>query len=456
MSVIDDLTSALGDAVLTGDRIAERHRGDSSLTGRILPLAVVRPASVAEVADALRICNAHRQAVVPQGGLTGLAGGANPCAGDVAISLERLSGIEEIDAAAGTMTVLAGTPLEVAQRAAEDAGFLLPIDLGARGSCQVGGNLATNAGGIRVIRNGVARDNVLGLEAVLADGTVLSSMNKMIKNNTGYDLRQLFIGSEGTLGIITRAVLRLRPLPAGRLTALCALDSYENVVALLKRAQKELAGLSAYEAMWESYFRFNCVAEGLRLFEATPAFAVIVEEDLQGHEAERERFEAFFGRALEDGVIGDALIAQSQKEVQTFWRIREGHALDRLPLLLNFDVSLPIGEIGRFADECGKALRAKFPEAHVSFFGHVGDSNLHIAFSVPRATEETAHAIDAVVYGLVGIYSGSVSAEHGIGLVKRDFLDRSRSPAELELMRRIKNALDPNGILNPGKVLGSI
>lgn len=298
MSVIDDLTSALGDAVLTGDRIAERHRGDASLTGRILPLAVVRPASVAEVADALRICNAHRQAVVPQGGLTGLAGGASPCAGDVAISLERLSGIEEIDAAAGTMTVLAGTPLEVAQRAAEDAGFLLPIDLGARGSCQVGGNLATNAGGIRVIRNGVARDNVLGLEAVLADGTVLSSMNKMIKNNTGYDLRQLFIGSEGTLGIITRAVLRLRPLPAGRLTALCALDSYENVVALLKRAQKELAGLSAYEAMWESYFRFNCVAEGLRLFEATPAFAVIVEEDLQGHEAERERFEAFLGRAL--------------------------------------------------------------------------------------------------------------------------------------------------------------
>ena len=456
MTVIDDLTSALGDAVLTGDRIAEHHRSDASLTGRILPLAVVRPASVGGVADALRICNAHRQSVVPQGGLTGLAGGANPGAGDVAVSLERLTGIEEIDAAAGTMTVLAGTPLEVAQDVAEDAGFLLPIDLGARGSCQIGGNLATNAGGIRVIRNGVARDNVLGLEAVLADGTVISSMNKMIKNNTGYDLRQLFIGSEGTLGIITRAVLRLRPLPAGRLTALCALDSYENVVALLKRAQRELAGLSAYEAMWESYFRFNCEAEALRLFEATPAFAVIVEEDLQGHEAERERFETFLGRALEDGVIGDALVAQSQKEAQTFWRIREGHALDRLPLLLNFDVSLPIGAIGRFAEECGTALQTKFPEAHVSFFGHVGDSNLHIAFSVPGATEATAHAVDAVVYGLVGTYSGSVSAEHGIGLLKRDFLDRSRSSAELELMRRIKYALDPNGILNPGKVLGSI
>lgn len=185
------------------------------------------------------------------------------------------------------MTVLAGTPLEVAQRAAEDAGFLLPIDLGARGSCQIGGNLATNAGGIRVIRNGVARDNVLGLEAVLADGTVVSSMNKMIKNNTGYDLRQLFIGSEGTLGIITRAVLRLRPLPTGRLTALCALDSYSEVVTLLKRAQQELPGLGAYEAMWESYFRFNSEADGLRLFEACPAFAVIVEQDLQGHDDDR-------------------------------------------------------------------------------------------------------------------------------------------------------------------------
>ncbi|MDX0403836.1 FAD-binding protein [Sinorhizobium medicae] len=456
MSVIEELMAALGNAVLTGDRITERYRSDASLSGRTLPLAVVRPGSVDEVAVALKICNAHGQCVVPQGGLTGLAGGANPRAGDIAVSLERLSGIEEVDATASSMTVLAGTPLEVAQRAAEDAGFLLPIDLGARGSCQIGGNLATNAGGIRVIRNGVARDNVLGLEAVLADGTVVSSMNKMIKNNTGYDLRQLFIGSEGTLGIITRAVLRLRPLPTGRLTALCALDSYSEVVTLLKRAQQELPGLGAYEAMWESYFRFNSEADGLRLFESCPAFAVIVEQDLQGHDAESERFEAFLGRALENGVIGDALVAQSQKEAQAFWRIREGHALDRLPLLLNFDVSLAIGDIGRFADECGQALRAKFPEAHVSFFGHVGDSNLHIAFSDPGATEETIHVVDDIVYALVGTYRGSVSAEHGIGLLKRDFLHYSRSPAELELMRRIKNALDPNGILNPGKVLGSV
>ncbi|NRP73050.1 putative FAD-linked oxidoreductase [Ensifer psoraleae] len=455
MSVIEDLTRSLGEAVvLTGERVAERHRSDASLTGRSLPKAVLRPASVAEVAAALKICNDHRQSVVPQGGMTGLAGGANPDPDDIVISLERLSGIEEIDTAAATMTVLAGTPLEVAQRAAEDAGFLLPIDLGARGSCQIGGNLATNAGGIRVIRNGVARDNVLGLEVVLADGTVVSSLNKMIKNNTGYDLRQFFVGSEGTLGIITRAVLRLRPLPAGRLTALCALDSYADVVALLKRAQRELSGLSAFEAMWESYFHFNCEAEGRQFFETAPAFAAIIEQDIRGHDGEREQFETLLGQALEDGLIGDALLAQSEKEAQAFWRVREGHAMDRLlPSLVNLDVSLPIGDIGRFAEECGKALSTRFPSAHVSFFGHVGDSNLHIAFSVPDADEETAHQVDAIVYPLVALYCGSISAEHGIGTLKRDFLDRSRSAAELDVMRRIKNALDPNGILNPGKVL---
>lgn len=454
MTVIEELVRTLGDAVLTGDRISDRYRSDASLAGRSLPKAVIRPASVAEVAAALKICNEHRQSVVPQGGMTGLAGGANPEAHDIVISLERMTGVEEIDSAAATMMVLAGTSLEVAQRAAEEAGFLLPIDLGARGSCQIGGNLATNAGGIRVIRHGVTRDNVLGLEAVLADGTVLSSLNKMVKNNTGYDLRQFFIGSEGTLGIITRAVLRLRPLPAGRLTGLCALESYADVAALLKRAQQQLPGLSAFEAMWQSYFGFNCAEEGLRFFETPPAFAVLIEQDTRGRDDERESFEAFLGQMLEDGMIGDALIAQSEKEAQAFWRVREGHGLDRLPSLVNLDVSLPIGAIGNFAEECGTALRTAFPSAHVSFFGHVADSNLHIAFSAPGATAATLHEVDGIVYGLVGRYRGSISAEHGIGVLKRDFLDRSRSPAEIEVMRRIKAALDPNGILNPGKVLG--
>jgi FAD/FMN-containing dehydrogenase len=453
--VIDDLIEALGaDAVLIGDRIGERYRSDESHTGRSLPLAVLRPSTVEQVSRALAICDRHRQPVVPQGGLTGLAGGANARGDEIALSLERLTGVEEIDAAAATMTVSAGTPLEVAQRAAEDAGFLLPIDLGARGSCQIGGNLSTNAGGIRAIRYGVVRDNVLGLEAVLADGTVLSSLNKMLKNNTGYDLRQLLIGSEGTLGIITRAVLRLRPLPAARLTALCALETYMNVVSLLKSAQRDLTGLSAFEAMWERYFRFNADALNLELFETRHAFYVLIEQDTGGGAEDRDRFEAFLAAAFEDGLVVDALVAQSEKESRAFWSIREGHMLDQLlPSLVNLDVSMPIGRLGDFASDCETALLARFPGAHVSFYGHVADSNLHIAVSIGDATEGELHEVDAIAYALVRQYGGSISAEHGIGLLKRDFLHYSRNQAEIDVMHRIKSALDPNGILNPGKVL---
>ncbi|MBD9371092.1 FAD-binding oxidoreductase [Rhizobium sp. ARZ01] len=455
MTIIEDLKNALGpDAVLTGAEIGDRYVSDASLTGRVPPVAVIRPRSVEDVSAALRICNAHGQTVIPQGGMTGLAGGANPRGGEVAISLERLAGVEEIDSAAGTMTVRAGTILETAQRAAEDAGFLLPIDLGARGSCQIGGNLSTNAGGIRVIRHGVTRDNVLGLEAVLADGTVLSMLNKMTKNNTGYDLRQFFIGAEGTLGIITRAVLKLKPLPAGRSTALVALESYEAVVAFLQKAQRELGALSAYEAMWQSFVRFSSEAEGVKLFDAEYPFLVIIEEDGDGSDAARERFEGFLGAALEEGLIVDALIAQSEKEARNFWTVREAIAMDRLlPSLINLDVSLPTGEIGRFAEACEAVLLARFPGAHVSFYGHIGDSNVHIAVSVANASEGDLHAVDELVYDLVQKFRGSISAEHGIGTLKRSYLGCSRSPEELDVMRRIKHTLDPKGILNPGKVI---
>lgn len=452
MTIIDELKHALGDdAVLTGGDIDDRYRSDASQTGRNLPKAVLRPVNVEAVAAALSICNAHGQSVVPQGGLTGLAGGANSTGADFALSLERLTGIEEIDAAAQTMTVKAGTPLEVAQKAAEAAGFLLAIDLGARGSCQIGGNLSTNAGGIRVIRHGVTRDNVLGLEAVLADGTVLTMLNKMVKNNTGYDLRQLFIGAEGTLGVITRAVLRLKPLPEGRATALCALESYDDVVKLLKRAQRDLSGLSAFEAMWQSYFRFTAKAENIRLFDHDPAFAVILETEGPHQNA---ALEAFLEGVLTDGLIADALIAQSEKERRSFWIVREGLAMDRLlPSLVNLDVSMAIGDLGHFAEACEGALRARFPGCHASFYGHIGDSNLHISVSVADAGEADLHEIDEIVYRLVALHGGAISAEHGIGTLKRDYLGYSRKPEELDVMRRIKSALDPNGILNPGKVL---
>ncbi len=449
MSIITALRAALGDAaVLEGASIGARHVSDRSDTGTKPPLAVVRPRSTAEVSTALRLCNEHGIAVIPQGGMTGLAGGGNPQGGEIAISLELMRGIEDVDTSAATMTVLAGTPLEQLQQAAADAGLFLALDLGARGSCQIGGNLSTNAGGIRVIRYGMARDQVLGLEAVLADGTIMSSLNKMLKNNAGYDLKHLFIGSEGTLGIITRAVLRLHPPPGEITTALVALSTYEDVVALLRRAQGGLGGIVAFEAMWPSYFTFNARALGLSFFTGDHGFWVILESTM-----DRESIEAFLGACMEDGLVQDALLAQSEKEAREFWSVREGFDIEKLPDRINFDVSMPISKIGAFAEECAAALKTRWPHSHHSFFGHVADSNLHICVSTEYGPGEDMHSVDEIVYGVVRKFEGSISAEHGIGTLKRPYLGYSRSADELAIMRRIKAALDPKGILNPGKVI---
>jgi FAD/FMN-containing dehydrogenase len=449
MSIIASLRQALGEAaVLEGAAIGERHVSDRSDTGKKPPLAVVRPRSTAEVSTTLRLCNESGVSVIPQGGMTGLAGGSNPQGGEIAISLELMRGVEEVDISAATMTVLSGTPLEQAQQAAADAGLFLALDLGARGSCQIGGNLSTNAGGIRVIRYGMARDQVLGIEAVLADGTVMTSLNKMLKNNAGYDLKHLFIGSEGTLGIITRAVLRLHP-PLGEITtALCALSSYEDIVALLRRAQAGLGGIVAFEAMWRSYYDFNAKILGLSFFTGEHPFWVILESTQS-----RESIEGFLGVCLEDGLVQNALIAQSEKEAREFWSVREGFNIEKLPNRINFDVSMPISKIGAFADECAMALQKRWPRSHHSFFGHVADSNLHICVSTEYGLGEDMHSVDEIVYGVLKNFDGSVSAEHGIGTLKRPYLGYSRSTDELAIMRMIKAALDPKGILNPGKVI---
>ncbi len=448
--MLEELGAALGpQGCLTGADVPEAARSDASRTGRDLPRALLRPATVEEVSRALAICHRHGVAVVPQGGMTGLAGGANPEAKAVALSLSRLSGVEEIDGEAMAMVVRAGTVLEVAQKAAEAAGFLLPIDLGARGSCQIGGNIATNAGGLRVIRDGVTRDNLLGIEAVLADGTVLSQMTKVVKNNTGYDLRHLFAGSEGTLGVVTRAVIRLRPLPAPRGTVLAALPDFAAVLRLLAMARAGLPDLSAFEAMWRDYFAFNQALLPHLLFTDPPPFAAILEA------AEGPELEALLEAAFEEGVITDALVARSVAEARRFWDVREGHAMEAgLPALINLDVSLAAGRLDGFAQACRAALLARFPAAHVSFFGHIADSNLHIAVSLPDGgSEAEAHEVDRIAYGLVRDFGGSISAEHGIGALKRDWLGYSRGAGELAAMRAIKAALDPKGILNPGKVL---
>jgi len=461
MPLLAELAALLDPAGLqTGDAIEVRFRKDWYAPLGAPPLAVARPRSTEEVSAILALCHRHGQPVVPQGGLTGLAAGATPHAGELVLSLERMRGVEEIDSQSGTMTVLAGTTLQAAQDAAREAGWLLAVDLGARGSCQIGGNIATNAGGNRVIRYGMMRDQVLGLEVVLADGTVLTSLNKMLKNNAGYDVRQYFVGSEGTLGVITRAVLRLAPLPSSTQTALCALASFEDVVKLLRHAQRALSGrVSAFEAMWADYYTLVTTrVPGVRApLPAGHPFYVLV--DLQGSDADADgaAFERMLEDAMTEGLIVDAAIAASGKEAESFWKLRD--AVAEFPQMwapnAAFDVSLPIGRIGAFADALRTAILAQWPGAELVNFGHVGDSNLHFSVHLPgvAAADFPEAAIDAVAYEVVRQFAGSISAEHGIGVHKKPFLHHSRSPAELALMRAIKQALDPKGILNPGRVI---
>ncbi len=424
------------------------------------PFAAVRPRTTAEVAAVLRLCNTHRVGVVPQGGLTGLAGGATPVDGCVLLSLERMTGIEDVDAAAATLTAWAGTPLQSIQEGAAAAGFLFALDLGARGSCQIGGNVATNAGGNRVIRYGMTRDLVLGLEVVLADGTVITSLNKMIKNNTGYDLKQLFIGSEGTLGVVTRVVLRLHPQPKSVCTALCTVDDYAGALALLRHVKEGMAEtLSAFEMMWPDFYEtVTRKVPGLSPPLPYGSGGYVLIEALGSDQAhDQSRFEAMLQAALEQKLITDAVIAQSRAESQALWRVRDasGELTQIFGPQAKFDVSIPTRDIGRFVEAAVAALKQRWPQAGTVAFGHIGDSNVHLNVHVDKESVASAameHEVEQVVYDLVRQWNGSVSAEHGIGLLKREFLGHTRTPEEIELMRAVKRTLDPFGILNPGKV----
>lgn len=450
------LVAELGDACVTrAADIEPRYFTAYNERPGVRPRALVRPRSVDEVSRALALCARLAQPVVPQGGLTGLARGAVALGGEVVLSMERFAGIDALDAAAGTLTVRAGTPLQVVQEAADAAGFTFGVDLGARGSCQIGGMLATNAGGTRAIRYGTMREQVLGLEAVLADGTVVSSMNRMLKNNAGYDLKQLFIGSEGTLGVVTRAVLRLHPKLAAPATALCRVRDYDAVVALWDR-MRTLPELVSFEAMWPAFYDYVARhTPGVAApFAADGGFAVLIEcaTSAPGRDA-GAALETALADAIDAGLADDAVLATSERQARDLWTLREGLAIDALPNLVNFDVSLPTGELGAFAARCDAVLRARWPDIVCLFFGHVGDGNVHIGVSRAAMTDADADEIDRRVYAIVREMGGSVSAEHGIGVLKRDYLAHTRSDAEIALMRTLKAALDPGGILNPGKVL---
>ena len=448
------LTKELGpDVILTGADISGKYHADSSGETAYPPVAVARPASTAQVSDILRICSAANQKVVVQGGLTGLCGGATPQEEEVALSLERLSGIEELDQASMTMTVLAGTPLQAIQDAADAAGFLFPLDLGARGSCNIGGNISTNAGGNEVIRFGMTRNLILGLEVVLADGTVITSLNKMLKNNAGYDLKHLFIGTEGTLGVVTRAVLRLFAKPEGRSTALVALESFEDVVRFLHFMSREFSGsLSSFEVMWDSYYDYiieHVPTVSSPFDERYPIYVLTEISDKSGQTA----LENALGGELEEDRILDAVICKSEREREAVWAIRDGvgEAMAVIMDNANFDVSVPINAMADFLNQLESEIKALLPDTALLVFGHIGDGNLHLVFTVDR--KEDRKTIYDVVYRQVGAYNGSISAEHGIGMMKRSYLHQSRSREELALMKLLKQAMDPNNILNPGRVL---
>jgi FAD/FMN-containing dehydrogenase len=449
------LAAIVGDRnVLNGKDFQDR----SEIWGTNQPCragVVVCPADTDEVSAVLALCHAAGQPVVPFGGLTNLVQGAVTGPDDIAISFERMDRIEDIDTTANTMTVQAGVTMQSAQEKADEAGLYFPVDIGARGNCMLGGNVSTNAGGTRVIRYGMIRESVLGLEAVLADGTVVSSMNTLLKNNSGFDLKQLFIGTEGVLGLITRIVFRLQACPRSHNVALVACDDYEKVIELLNAARQRLGGaLCGFEVMWDSYFHSVVEPEGRLASPISPShrYYIIIEATGTQPGPDDEAFEAAIGEMFEAGLCADGVIAKSDAERDSIWAIR--HEVEWVVRDAHvFDVSLPIADVYEYNETITAAIKGDIDGARVVTFGHLGDNNIHICVLCGGRTEANAQIIERHIYESLRPYGGAISAEHGIGLEKRGWLQVSRSPAEIELMKTLKRALDPHNILNPGKVV---
>ena len=464
--LLQSLSDVVGAAhvLVDGDRSAYEVDWRKRYHGRAL--AVVRPGSTDEVAAVLRACGRAGVAVVTQGGNTGLVGGGVPDASgtQVLLNLGRLNRIRRLDADNLTVTVEAGCVLQTLQESAAAQGFLFPLSLASEGSCTIGGNLAANAGGTQVLRYGNARELCLGLEVVTAQGEVWDGLSGLRKDNTGYDLRDLFIGSEGTLGVITAATLKLYPLPGATMTALASCPSIQACVELLRRARQRLdAGLTGFEVM--ERFSLELVA---RHFPQLPRplapapWTVLLELAGADESAARESLEALLGEALEAGVVDDAAVAASLAQSHALWHLRESIPLAQAEEGLNIknDIALPVSEVAGFVDAMAAELRAAVPGLRLVTFGHLGDGNLHYNLQAPEGIDAAAflreheHALNQRVNDAVMARGGSFSAEHGIGALKVGELARRKSPVALGLMRAIKGALDPDNRLNPGRVLG--
>ena len=430
-------------------------------------LAVVRPAHTEEVAAVVRACAAAGAGIVPQGGNTGLVVGSVPddSGTQVVLSLGRLNRIRAMDGANLTLTVEAGCVLQTLQEAAEQAGLLFPLSLAAEGSCTIGGNLATNAGGTQVLRYGNARDLCLGLEVVTAQGDIWHGLSDLRKDNTGYDLRDLFVGSEGTLGIITAATLKLYPRPAAQLAAWASVPSLEAAVQLLGLAHQHLgAGLTGFEVMGQ--FALSLVAKHFAQqrvpFLTDAPYGVLLENsdsESEGHA--RAQCERLLETAFEQGHVSDAVVAESLQQARALWHIRESIPLAQAEEGLNIkhDISIPVSLIPQFCEQTDALLQREVPGVRLVNFGHLGDGNLHYNVQAPEGSDSTAflrdmeHTVNALVFDQVRHFNGSISAEHGIGSLKAQTLPRYKDPVALGMMHAIKRALDPQGVLNPGRVL---
>jgi FAD/FMN-containing dehydrogenase len=417
---------------------------------------VVRPGNTAEVAAVVALCAREEVAIVPQGGNTGLVGGSVPTGKgrELVLSLARMNRIRSIDPLNDTATVEAGCVLAAIQDAADKAGRLFPLSLAAEGSCQIGGNLSTNAGGVNVLRYGTAREQVLGLEVVLADGRVWDGLRGLRKDNTGYDLKQLFLGAEGTLGVITAAVLRLFPRPAATATAWIAVDGPRAAVELLGRLRERLGDrVSAFELLSRA-----CLEAVMAHVPATQdplpsphPWYVLAELADSGEQASlRERVADALAECAEGGSLRDAALAHSGEQARALWRIRETIPEAQFTNVKH-DISVPVSRIPDFVDRAGAALAAAMP-VQVYCFGHVGDGNLHYNVG-PEALMPRRAEVSRIVYDTVAALGGSISAEHGLGQLKREEIRRHKAPLELELMRTLKRTLDPKGLMNPGKLL---
>ncbi len=432
-------------------------------------LAVVRPGSTAEVAAVVRACAAAGVSIVPQGGNTGLVVGSVPDGSgtQVLLSLTRLNAVRGIDAANLAMTVEAGCVLQNLQETARAAGFLLPLSLAAEGSCTIGGNLATNAGGTQVLRYGNARELCLGLEVVTAQGEVWNGLSGLRKDNTGYDLRDLYIGSEGTLGVITAATVKLYPLPAARLTAWAAVPGLEAAVDLLGLAQRHLgAGLTGFEVMGQ--FALALVDRHfpqlrVPLWQDSPYCVLLENSDSESEAHARGQFERLLETAFEQGLVSDAVVAESLAQAHGLWHIRESIPLAQAEEGLNIkhDISLPVSTIPAFCAETDAHLQQALPGIRLVNFGHLGDGNLHYNVQAPEGVDakkflaEQEPRVNQLVFDAVARYHGSISAEHGVGSLKADHLPHYKDPVALGLMRSIKQALDPDNLMNPGRVLAT-